>query len=299
MTTSSRPSRPTLATQLQHLLPKQALTWLAGQLARWPGGRLTTRFIAWFVRRYGVNMAEAAQPDIRVYPTFNDFFVRPLRAGARPLADAALISPADGVVSQLGSITSGQIIQAKGHEYSVAALLGGCVDYPQSFDQGQFATIYLSPRDYHRVHMPCTGKLVSMTHVPGKLFSVNPATAAGIPGLFAHNERVVCLFDSTELGRFALVLVGATIVGSMGTVWHGRVNTRRDGQVHHTVYGPDAPVLEQGAEMGRFELGSTVIMVFEPGRLSFDQTYQPGSEVRLGQAVAHSLTPSTATKPNT
>lgn len=282
---SSRPPKATL----QHLLPKQALTRIAGQLAKWPGGRLTTQFIAWFVRRYGVNMAEAAQPDIRTYPTFNDFFARKLRAGARPLADAAIISPADGVISQLGKITSGQIIQAKNHDYSVTNLLGGCAEYPQSFEQGLFATIYLSPRDYHRVHMPCTGKLVSMTHIPGKLFSVNPATTASIPGLFARNERVICLFDSPDYGRFALVLVGATIVGSIGTVWHGRVNTRRDGQVHHTVYGDKAPVLEQGAEMGRFELGSTVIMLFESGKLLFNKACQPDTQIQLGQMVADSI----------
>ena len=291
MTTPS--NRSVRVAKLQHLLPRQALTRVAGWLAQWPGGRFTTHAIAWFVRRYRVNMAEAAQPDIRVYPTFNDFFVRRLRAGMRPLADAALVSPADGVISQLGQIGSGEIIQAKGHQYSVAALLGGCPDYPPGFEQGQFATIYLSPRDYHRVHMPCAGRLVSMTHIPGQLFSVNTATAATIPGLFARNERVVCLFDSPDVGRFALVLVGATIVGSIGTVWHGRVNTRRDGQVHHVAYGPDAPWLEQGAEMGRFELGSTVILVFEPDRFSFDAKWQANAGIQLGQALsAH--TPSRA-----
>lgn len=289
MTRSSNPIDPPVSgrtARLQYLLPKLALTRIAGWLARWPGGRLTTGVIAWFVRRYRVNMAEAAQPDIRVYPTFNDFFARQLRPGARPMADAALVSPADGMVSQLGPITAGSIIQAKGHHYSVAALLGGCPDYPPALEQGQFATIYLSPRDYHRVHMPCAGRLVSMTHIPGSLFSVNAATTATIPGLFARNERVVCLFDSPDLGRFALVLVGATIVGSIGTVWHGRVNPRRDGQVRHFHYGPDAPCLAQGAEMGRFELGSTVIMVFEPGRFSFHPGWQEGTAIQLGQALA-------------
>ena len=217
-----------LAVLPQYLLPKQALTTLAGKLAGAQGGTLTTRVIRWFVNRYGVNMAEAANPDIAAYPTFNEFFTRPLKPDARPLAPATLVCPVDGAISQFGRIEHDQIFQAKGHTYSTTALVGGDTALAKQFDDGSFATIYLSPKDYHRIHMPCAGKLLRMIHVPGELFSVNPATARGVPGLFARNERVVCVFESAN-GPFVQVLVGATIVGSMATVWHGVVNPPRPG----------------------------------------------------------------------
>lgn len=201
----------------QYLMPKQALTRLAGEVAGARGGAITTRLIRWFIDRYRVNMAEAANPDPAAYATFNDFFTRALAPGARPLADAPLVSPVDGAVSQLGPVNGDAIVQAKGHTYTVQALVGGDPELARPFLGGHFATLYLSPKDYHRIHMPCAGRLRRMIHVPGDLFSVNPTTARGVPGLFARNERVVCQFDG-EQGPFVLVLVGATIVGSMATV---------------------------------------------------------------------------------
>ncbi len=250
-----------LAVLPQYLLPKQALTTLAGRVARARGGRLTTRLIAWFVRRYQVDMGEAANPDIASYATFNEFFTRALQEGARPLSSADLICPVDGAISQFGAMARDQILQAKGHHYSSTALLGGDAALAARFDDGSFATLYLSPKDYHRVHMPCDGRLTRMIHVPGDLFSVNPTTARGVPGLFARNERVVCHFES-GLGPWVLVLVGATIVGSMATVWHGVVNSQRSGQLREWRYDDQNVQLRQGQEMGRFLLGSTVVMLF-------------------------------------
>jgi phosphatidylserine decarboxylase len=206
-----------LAVLPQYLLPKQALTAFAGKVASAQAGALTTLLIRRFVARYGVNMAEAAEPDLAHYKTFNEFFTRPLKAGARPLAAADLICPVDGAISQFGSIERDQIFQAKGHHYSTTALVGGDAALAAQFENGHFATLYLSPKDYHRIHMPGDGRLTRMIHVPGPLFSVNPVTARGVPGLFARNERVVCVFEGPR-GPFVLVLVGATIVGSMATV---------------------------------------------------------------------------------
>ena len=224
-----------LAVLPQYLIPKQALTVLAGKLAGAEAGGLTTSIIRWFVGRYGVNMAEAANPDIASYASFNEFFTRPLRDGARPLAAADFICPVDGAISQFGAIERDQIFQAKGHSYSTTALVGGDRELAARFEDGSFATLYLSPRDYHRIHMPCDGRLIRMIHVPGALFSVNPTTARGVPGLFARNERVVCVFDSPH-GPFVLTLVGATIVGSMATVWHGVVNPPRPGHLREWSY---------------------------------------------------------------
>lgn len=270
----------------QYVLPKQALTALAGVGASARGGALTTRFIRWFVGRYGVNMAEAANPDIASYPTFNEFFSRPLKPGARPLSDADLISPVDGAISQFGPIRRDQIFQAKGHDYSTTTLVGGDAQLAQRFEDGHFATLYLSPKDYHRIHMPCDGRLTRMIYVPGDLFSVNPATARGVPGLFARNERVVCVFES-EQGPFVLTLVGATIVGSMATVWHGLVNPPRPGTVRQWDYADQSIVLKQGDEMGRFLLGSTVVMLFPHGPLQFNPAWGPARPIRMGEAMAH------------
>ena len=270
---------------LQYVLPKQALTVLAGFGASLRGGRATTRFIQWFVGRYGVNMGEAANADIASYPTFNEFFTRPLKAGARPLAQADLISPVDGAISQYGLIRHDQIFQAKGHEYSTTALVGGDSTLAAQFQDGSFATLYLSPKDYHRIHMPCDGRLLSMTYVPGELFSVNPATARGVPGLFARNERVVCVFASAH-GPFVLTLVGATIVGSMATVWHGVVNPPRSKQVCEWRYEDQNLSFKQGDEMGRFLLGSTVVMLFPKGPVQFNEAWAPGKTIRMGEAMA-------------
>ncbi|MCW5653849.1 archaetidylserine decarboxylase [Hydrogenophaga sp.] len=283
-----------LSVALQYIYPKQALTTLAGKVANARAGGLTHALIRRFVRRYGVNMQEAAQPEITAYPSFNEFFTRALRADARPLAQADFICPVDGAISQFGAIARDQIYQAKGHTYSTRALVGGDAALAALFDDGAFATIYLSPRDYHRIHMPAAGTLRRMIHVPGELFSVNPATAQGVPGLFARNERVVCVFDLPR-GEglapmpFVLVLVGATIVGSMATTWHGVVNPPRPGQVREWTYG-DAPVqLAKGEEMGRFLLGSTVVLLWPRDAIAFNPDWAPEAAVRMGEAMGAAL----------
>jgi len=274
-----------LAVLPQYLLPKQALTTLAGKFASARLGGLTTSVIRWFVGRYNVNMAEAANPDIASYTSFNDFFTRALKPGARPLASADLICPVDGAISQFGPIAKDQVFQAKGHTYSTTALVGGDAAAAARFDNGHFATLYLSPRDYHRIHMPCAGELTRMVHVPGDLFSVNPTTARGVPGLFARNERVVCFFESAQ-GPFVLVLVGATIVGSMATVWHGQVNPPRTGTLRQWDYAKGQVSLQQGEEMGRFLLGSTVVMLFPQGPLQFNPQWSPTRPIQLGESMA-------------
>lgn len=274
-----------LSVLAQYLLPKQALTVLAGSLAGAAAGRLTNAAIRLFVKRYSVDLSEAANPDPSSYTTFNEFFTRALRSDARPLADADFVCPVDGAISQFGTIANGQIFQAKGHHYSTTALLGGDSELAAGFADGSFATLYLSPRDYHRIHMPVDGRLTRMIHVPGDLFSVNPATARGVPGLFARNERVVCVFEA-EFGRFVLVLVGATIVGSMATVWHGRVNPPRSATLREWSYTDQDIVLGKGDEMGRFLLGSTVVMLFPGNLLRFAADWAPAAAVRLGQAMA-------------
>ena len=274
-----------LAVLPQYLLPKQALTTLMGRLASARAGALTTWVIERFIAHYKVDMSEAENPDPASYDTFNAFFTRSLRPDARQIAQAALVSPVDGAVSQLGAILGDQIFQAKGHHYSTQALVGGDAQLAAQFDNGHFATIYLSPRDYHRIHMPCDGRLREMIYVPGDLFSVNPVTARGVPGLFARNERVVCVFDAAD-GPFVLVLVGATIVGSMATVWHGQINPPRSAEIRRWTYGQDGPLLRQGEEMGRFLLGSTVVLLFPKGPLLFNPLWQASSAVRLGEALA-------------
>ncbi len=273
-----------LAVLPQYLIPKQALTVLAGKLASAEAGSLTTSVIRWFVGRYNVNMNEAANPDIASYKSFNEFFTRPLKADARPAANADFLCPVDGAISQFGPIARDQIFQAKGHSYSTTALVGGDRDLAAQFENGSFATLYLSPRDYHRIHMPCDGKLTRMTYVPGALFSVNPTTARGVPGLFARNERVVCVFE-TATGPFVLTLVGATIVGSMATVWHGVVNPPRPGVVREWRYDEQNVVLKKGDEMGRFLLGSTVVMLFPKDTLAFNPEWTPTRPIRMGEAM--------------
>jgi phosphatidylserine decarboxylase len=271
-----------LAVLPQYLLPKKALTAFAGFVAAAQWGGMTTSLIQWFVKRYQVNMAEAANPDIASYASFNEFFTRPLKAGARPLAAADFICPVDGAISQLGAIEKDQIFQAKGHHYSSTALVGGDAALAAQFDNGTFATIYLSPRDYHRIHMPCDGRLTRMIYVPGDLFSVNPTTARGVSGLFARNERVVCVFASDH-GPFVLTLVGATIVGSMATVWHGVVNPPRRPDICEWHYEEGAVSLRKGEEMGRFLLGSTVVMLFPANKVAFNPKWSAEQPVRLGE----------------
>ena len=273
---------------LQYLLPKTLLTQLAGAFARSQSGALTQFAIRKFVAKYGVNMAEALNPDPASYASFNNFFTRALKPSARPLAQAAYVCPVDGAISQFGDINGDQIFQAKGHHYSTRALVGGDATLAAQFDGGQFATIYLSPKDYHRIHMPCDGSLRRMIYVPGDLFSVNPATAQSVPGLFARNERVVCVFD-TARGLFVLTLVGATIVGSMATVWHGVVNPPRSADIREWTYAAGEVALKQGDEMGRFLLGSTVVMLWPNESLCFNAAWKPASGVHMGEVMASSF----------
>jgi phosphatidylserine decarboxylase len=238
-----------------------------------------------FVAHYGVDMSEAADPRLESYATFNDFFTRALRDGIRPISSAPFVCPVDAAISQFGPIEHDQIFQAKGHSYSTRALVGGDQALAHRFDHGHFATLYLAPKDYHRIHMPCEGRLTRMIYVPGDLFSVNPVTARHVPSLFARNERVVCVFD-TAYGPFVNVLVGATIVGSVATVWHGVVNPPRSRGIREWHYEDQDIVLAKGAEMGRFLLGSTVVMLFPKNVVTFTRDWAPTHPVRLGEAMA-------------
>jgi phosphatidylserine decarboxylase len=282
------------AVLLQYLLPKRALTVFAGRIAGLRAGRFTHALIRWFVRRYGVSMDEAANPDVSSYASFNEFFTRSLKPGVRPLARADFVCPVDGAITQYGAIERDQIFQAKGHRYSTQALVGGDAALAAQFEDGAFATLYLSPRDYHRIHMPAEARLRRMIHVPGELFSVNPATVQGVPGLFARNERVVCVFDmphgtSGQTRPFVQVLVGATIVGSMSTVWHGVVNPPRPGQVREWTYDEQTFVLRRGEEMGSFLLGSTVVMLWPQDTIAFNPQWMPGQGVRMGEAMGQAV----------
>ena len=281
-----------LLTTLTYALPHRFLSSLARSLAYSRNPRISRWLIDTVTRKFNVNLAEAANPDPRSYASFNAFFTRALKPGIRPLAQADLTCPVDGAISQLGPIQGDQIFQAKGHHYATTALLGGDAALARQFDNGSFATIYLSPRDYHRIHMPCAGRLRRMVYVPGDLFSVNPVTARNVPGLFARNERVVCVFDGVEggsfpsSGPFVMVLVGATIVGSMATTWHGVVNPPRTGDLRTWDYPNNPLQLQQGAEMGRFLLGSTVVMLFPAGPLQFQPDWTAGRAVTMGEAMA-------------
>lgn len=273
----------------QKILPKRLLSELLGKLAETQGGSLTTSFIRYFIKRYGVNMDEAVHDDPAFYKTFNDFFIREIKSELRPFANSALISPVDGAISQLGNINGEQVFQAKGKSFTSTALLGGDRELAKQFNNGLFATLYLSPKDYHRIHMPCAGRLKRMIYVPGDLYSVNPLTARSIDALFARNERVVCLFDG-EAGPFVMVLVGATVVGSMETVWQGVINSPRPYGVRSWHYDGSMH-LEKGAEMGRFLLGSTVVMLFpEAANYEFEPNWQPEKSIKMGEAMANRAT---------
>lgn len=271
---------------LQHLLPQHLLSRLMGWLAECRWRWLKNLWVSLWIKHFQVDMSEAESSDLDAYPNFNTFFTRALKEGARPLADGsdALLCPADGAISQLGRIGNGRIFQAKGRDYSLVELLGGDRSLAHTFDDGHFATIYLSPRDYHRVHMPVTGTLRSMHYIPGKLFSVNATTAARVPSLFARNERAVCIFEGDN-GPFAMILVGAMIVAGIETVWDGQVAPpTRSVQVRHY---PDQReiVLQRGEEMGRFKLGSTVILLFGRDQISWLESFQAGSPTRMGEAL--------------
>jgi phosphatidylserine decarboxylase len=274
----------------QHLVPQHLLSRCTGALAdlRHPVW-LKDWVIARFIRHFGVDMSQAQEPDGSRYACFNEFFTRPLREGARPLADADILCPADGAISQLGAITNGLLFQAKGRFFSAEDLLGGDSARAAQFDGGQFATIYLSPKDYHRVHMPVAGRLTATRYVPGKLFSVNGVTAENVDRLFARNERLVCHFD-TERGPMVMILVGAMVVAGIETVWSGRVAPPPKHPVTVDYVTLPAPVsLGKGDEMGRFLLGSTVILLFPAGVMLFDQRYQAGVATRMGEQLGSYL----------
>lgn len=273
-----------LLTLPQYLVPQHGLSRLVGALAESRTPWIKDTFIRKFAARYGIDMSEAAQPDLGAYENFNAFFTRALKPGARPLDSRAdsILCPADGAISQLGPIAQDQIFQAKGHSYSLADLLASELD-AQPYIGGQFATVYLSPRDYHRVHMPMAGRLVKSVYVPGELFSVNTRTAEQVPNLFARNERLVAHFE-TSAGPMVVVLVGAMIVASIETVWGGVEPV--GGDIRVTSHGGDkARILDRGAELGRFRLGSTAIVLFGPDVMSWDEKYQAGTPTRMGERM--------------
>jgi phosphatidylserine decarboxylase len=278
---------------LQYILPKHLISRLVGYLAAARLGFISHALMKLFIRAYGINMAEARYENPSDYASFNDFFTRPLKDGARPVVtdEQTLAHPVDGAISQAGAIAGDQLLQAKGHFYTVKTLLGGDDNTAAAFQDGTFACIYLAPKDYHRIHMPIAGTLREMIYVPGELFSVNPLTAANVPGLFARNERVVTIFD-TAAGPMALVLVGATIVASIETVWAGTVTPPTGSEVFRWQYpaeGPNAVQLEKGAEMGRFKLGSTVVLTFAKDAIELLPTNFPGAVTRMGTAFATKL----------
>jgi len=276
-----------LKAALQVPLPHHLLSRVVFAVTRSRWAPLKAALIRSAVRLYGVDVAEAAEPDVAAYPSFNAFFTRPLAPGARPVADApdAVVSPVDGVVSRAGEVHGGRIFQAKGRDYTAAELLGGSEERAAPFAGGSFATLYLSPRDYHRVHAPLAGTLRETVHVPGRLFSVNAATTRAVPRLFARNERVAALFD-TAAGPMAVVLVGALFVSAIETVWSGLVTPPRGRRVRSWPPPSDRPVrLATGAELGRFNMGSTVIVLFGAGRVRWSPELAPEAEVRMGRRI--------------
>jgi phosphatidylserine decarboxylase len=275
---------------MQYLLPQHALSSAMFWLTQRPWPRVAHWAIRAFVRLFKVDLREAAEPDPLAYPSFNAFFTRALRADARswPTAADAIGCPVDGRISQIGSVTDDRLIQAKGRDYSVTSLLGGDPRLAAQFRGGQFATLYLSPRDYHRIHMPIAGQLSATIQVPGRLFSVNPTTVASVPRLFARNERVVCLFE-THAGPMAVILVGAIFVGSIETVWAGRLTPPRAREVHRVDASASGPQLARGDELGRFNMGSTVILLFPAGRTCWEPSLQAGMAVRCGEAIGRTM----------
>lgn len=278
--------RDRLFIALQHMLPQHGLSRLVGKLASCPWSLCKTLLIRWFAHHYQVNMEEAARPNLEAYTSFNDFFTRALRAGARPFAAAPghVVCPADGVLSQFGRVEEGRIFQAKGSDYNIRELLAND-DLAQWFRHGQFATVYLAPRDYHRVHMPLDGTLTDLLYVPGRLFSVNAITAQQVPRLFARNERAIAVFD-TPYGKMALALIGAMIVAGIETVWAGPV-APGSGHMQHTCYlHSDAMMLRKADEMGRFKLGSTVVVLLSNPELQWQHHVATGMHIQMGQTLA-------------
>jgi phosphatidylserine decarboxylase len=278
--------KQTLTTLPQYVLPHHFLSQLMSYFTHSENTTWKNLMISQIIKAYNVNMSEALTQDLNAYPSFNHFFTRQLKAGVRPITEAtdSIACPADGVVSQAGKIQADTIFQAKGKSFTVTQLLGGDSERAKPFQDGLFSTIYLSPRDYHRLHIPVTGTLKEMLHVPGRLFSVNAATTESVPGLFARNERVVCIFD-TEIGEMALVLVGAIFVSSIETVWHGVVTPPSCEQVRSWHYTNENITLEKGAEMGRFNMGSTIIVLFGKHKAQWQSDFVAGKAVKMGEAI--------------
>ena len=271
----------------QYILPKHLLTYIAGKLASAEMGSFTTYLIEKFIKQYKIDMNEAKFSDPEYFDTFNDFFTRELKAGIRPILEGKenIIMPVDGQISQLGDIKEGRLFQAKGHDFSLRELLGGQDNISAPFEKGLFSTVYLSPKDYHRIHMPIAGTLEKMIFIPGDLFSVNPLTAENVPNLFARNERAVAIF-STAIGPMAMVLVGATIVGSIETVWHGVLKAQSNKEIQTWDYTDQNISFEKGQEMGRFKLGSTIVAVFPENSIVFPDDVTAGTTTRLGNLFA-------------
>lgn len=277
---------PKLFIGLQYLVPQHALSRAAGWLASSETPFIKNTFIKWFAKRYNVDMSFAQQENPLEYKSFNDFFTRALKPDARPIdpTPGGIVWPADGAISQLGQIVNGRIFQAKGQDYSAAELLGGDEQLAAEFADGEFATVYLSPRDYHRVHMPYGGKLRCMVSVPGDLFSVNTVTAENVPRLFSRNERVVAIFD-TDIGPMAVVLVGAMIVAGIETVWDGVVAPFASREIATSHYPYQNIQLEKGAEMGRFKLGSTAVVLFAKDKVRWDAIHKAGGPTKMGELM--------------
>jgi phosphatidylserine decarboxylase len=278
--------KETLITLPQYVLPHHFLSQIMSKFTHCENNTWKNLMISQIIKFYHVNMAEAQQDDINAYRSFNHFFTRALKDGVRPLTEVktGVACPADGAVSQAGQISAGDIFQAKGKSFTVTELLGGDAQRAAPFEDGLFTTIYLSPKDYHRLHMPITGTLKEMIHIPGRLFSVNGTTANSVPRLFARNERVACIFD-TEIGEMALVLVGAIFVSSVETVWHGVVTPPTIREVRSWKYTENAPVLKKGAEMGRFNMGSTIIVLFGKDKAQWLPEFVAGKAVNMGELI--------------
>ncbi len=296
MTTPANNDTPSwpqqLLTAVMPLLPHHLLSAMMYAVARSEWKPLKSRIIRWVVKHYDVDLSEAVIKDVDLYPSFNAFFTRQLESTARPIASGKndIVSPVDGEVSQAAPIAQGRMIQAKGRDYSLLELLGGDERLAALFEEGNFATIYLSPRDYHRIHMPMDGHLRKMSHVPGRLFSVSQYTTESVPNLFARNERVISLFD-TDAGPMAMILVGAIFVGSMETVWDGVVTPVRH-RVSSWEYAPQSErqlTLHKGEEMGRFNMGSTVILLFPKDRVAWDESMTNGESLKMGARIGGRL----------
>jgi len=271
---------------LQYIIPQHLLSRVVLKFTRLKLGVFTHWLIKRFINLYKVDMNIVESPNINDYNSFNHFFTRSLKATARPLAATDIISPVDGQISQIGQINNGSLIQAKGRDFQLDDLLAGQTDMVKLFKQGLFTTLYLAPKDYHRIHMPITGRLTDMVYVPGRLFSVNQRTSRAVPNLFARNERVICLFE-TELGPMAMILVGALFVGSIDTVWAGTIAPSRLSSVKRWNYSE--PVLERGAEMGRFNMGSTVIVLHDAQHVAWLSELKPQQNLNMGEGLAQAL----------